>query len=67
MMKKEPRGVNPNPSPLDGFRLNREGDDGQYVHVEFKDFLKDWRQGKEIIKNISNLLHMEPRDFPDGL
>ncbi|CAG9760558.1 unnamed protein product [Ceutorhynchus assimilis] len=67
MMKKGPRGGKPNPSSLDGMRnyYNKDGD-GQYVHIEFKGTLTEWRQGKEIIRNISKLLHMDWSNFPDG-
>lgn len=66
MMKKEPRGVNPNPSYLEDSRPVYEDDSGQYVHVEFNDILKNWRQGKAIIANISNSLHLESKDFSDA-
>lgn len=65
MMKKEPRGVNPNPSYLDELRSVYEDDSGQYVYVEFNDVLKNWGQGKAIIANITNLLHMERKDLSD--
>ncbi|XP_048518833.1 receptor-type tyrosine-protein phosphatase N2 isoform X2 [Dendroctonus ponderosae] len=72
MIKKEPRGAN----PLEGARSreveHRQQEEeeaeeaGQYVHVEFRNVLRDWRQGKDIIRNISNLLRMEARDFVDA-
>lgn len=65
MMKKEPRAGNPNPNS--NYDASRHNDgDGQYVHVEFKDFLQHWGQGNDVIKNISHLLHMEYTDFVDG-
>ncbi|XP_066155636.1 receptor-type tyrosine-protein phosphatase N2 [Euwallacea fornicatus] len=66
MMKKEPRGVNPNPGFSEGVRLSAKEGDCQYVHVEFKDSVKDWKQGMEIIWNIFNLLHLEKKDFTDS-
>ncbi|XP_060528075.1 receptor-type tyrosine-protein phosphatase N2 [Cylas formicarius] len=63
MIKKEPRaGGNPNM-----YSDNQSKDsEGAYVHIEFKKYLRDWKLGKDIIRNISNLLHMEPNDFVDG-
>ncbi|KAF7287318.1 hypothetical protein GWI33_001683 [Rhynchophorus ferrugineus] len=66
MMKKEPRGPHPNPNSNYVNPGKREGGDDQYVHIEFKEILRDWKQGKDIIKNIFNLLHMEQTDYIDG-
>ncbi|XP_050310499.1 receptor-type tyrosine-protein phosphatase-like N [Anthonomus grandis grandis] len=63
MMKKEPRtGVNPNPAGP----MVIDKNNGQYVHVEFKENLENWGQGKQIIKFIANLLRIEAKNFPEG-
>lgn len=67
MIKKEPRGANPNPNSIyDTLKAPSRETDESYVHVEFQEPLRDWKQGKDIMRNISNLLHMEQRDFTDG-
>ncbi|KAF2882337.1 hypothetical protein ILUMI_23836 [Ignelater luminosus] len=60
MMKKEPRGAHPNPShePYDV--------DTDFVYVKFKESLSTWQQGEEIIGNISELLHLEPKAITHG-
>lgn len=62
MMKKEPRGVHPDPEH-DPPKHPPEMD---YVYVEFKNDFRDWTHGNSVIRNISNLLHIEPSAFTDG-
>ncbi|KAJ8957783.1 hypothetical protein NQ314_006496, partial [Rhamnusium bicolor] len=62
MMKKGPPGANPYPD----HHPSKYEKDLDYVYVGFKNGLKAWKQGNTIIRNISNLLHLEPKAFTDG-
>ncbi|KAJ8912111.1 hypothetical protein NQ315_005447, partial [Exocentrus adspersus] len=64
MMKKKARGVHPNSRSEQ--EPARHENDMDYVYVEFKNDFKDWTHGNSVIKNISNLLHIEPMAFTDG-
>ncbi|KRT85383.1 tyrosine phosphatase, partial [Oryctes borbonicus] len=60
MMKKEPRGAHPNPSH-EVYDV-----DTDYVFVGFRNSVQMWRQGDEIIQNISKLLNLEPGTLDSG-
>ncbi|KAI4461799.1 receptor-type tyrosine-protein phosphatase [Holotrichia oblita] len=60
MMKKEPRGAHPNPSH------EIYDVDTDYVFVGFHKSIQMWRQGDEIIQNISRLLDLEPGTLDSG-
>ncbi|XP_018575547.1 receptor-type tyrosine-protein phosphatase N2 [Anoplophora glabripennis] len=62
MMKKEPRGVHPDPE----HDPPKHAPEMDYVYVEFKNDFRDWSHGMSIISNISNLLHIEPSAFVEG-
>ncbi|CAH1973634.1 unnamed protein product [Acanthoscelides obtectus] len=61
-IKKEPRGMY---RYLSDHGQLKNGD-MEYVYVEFVNGLKSWSQGSTIIRNISNMLHLEPTAFTDG-
>ncbi|CAG9834841.1 unnamed protein product [Diabrotica balteata] len=63
MMKKEPRGAHPYP---DMELQQRRDPDLEYVYVTLKNVLTSWSQGNNIIKNISNILKLDPKVFADG-
>lgn len=37
-----------------------------YVYLNFRKGFTAWKQGSHIIRNISDLLHLEPGAFADG-
>lgn len=60
IMKKGPPAAPPRISESDS-ENNQD-----YVYVSFKSVLKDWKQGGNIIRNISHLLHLDPTTLTDG-
>ncbi|GJQ80345.1 hypothetical protein Trydic_g12218 [Trypoxylus dichotomus] len=60
MIKKEPRGAHPNPSH-EVYDV-----DTDYVFVGFRNSVQMWRQGDEIIQNISKLLNLDPGTLDSG-
>lgn len=60
MMKKGPRGAHPNPAH-EVYDV-----DTDYVFVTFKNSVNTWKQGDEIIRNISDLLKLDPREISHG-
>ncbi|XP_057655924.1 receptor-type tyrosine-protein phosphatase N2 [Diorhabda carinulata] len=61
MMKKEPRNIHPHSDKEKSNRYNLD-----YVYVTFKNRLSSWRQGENIIRNISNIMKLDSRVFADG-
>ncbi|CAG9860461.1 unnamed protein product [Phyllotreta striolata] len=64
MMKKEPRGVHPNPDFEQARKENQDSHD--YVYISFKSDLINWRHGRHIMGNLSEILKLDPKTLDDS-
>lgn len=64
MMKKEPNSVSTRRiSENDASKFDSQQ---EYVYLTFRKGFTAWKQGSQIIRNISELLHLDPGTFADG-
>lgn len=65
MMKKEPKNI-PNQLTWEYDPYNSANHHQDYVYITIKNGFTTWKQGSHLIRNISELLRLEPGTFGDG-